>query len=82
MHVSYEFGHWFHHHLQRYNINRADKGSRLGPTVYDTVAVEGISVEALIDTGSPVTIASLEMVLKSNRPKEQTDAQWMKSTRK
>ena len=34
----------------------ADKGSRLGPTVYDTVAVEGIS----IDTGSPAIIASLE----------------------
>ena len=63
----------------------ADKGSRLGPTVYDTVAVEGISVEALIDTGSPATIASLEFVLKvlkSNRPKEQTDAQWKESTRK
>ena len=63
----------------------ADKGSRLGPTVYDTVAVEGISVEALIDTGSPATIASLEFVLKvlkSNRPKEQTDAQWIESTRK
>ena len=63
----------------------ADKGSRLGPTVYATVALEGISVEALIDTGSPATIASLEFVwkvLKSNRPKEQTDAQWIESTRK
>ena len=62
----------------------ADKGSRLGPTVYDTVAVEGISVQALIDTGSPATIASLEFVLKvlkSNRSKEQTDAQWIESTR-
>ena len=38
----------------------ADKGSRLGPTVYDTVEVEGIS----IDTGSPAIIASLEFVLK------------------
>ena len=63
----------------------AEEGSRLGPTVYAPVAVDGVSAVALIDTGSPATIASLEFVLKvfrHNRPQDQTNAQWTEATRK
>lgn len=62
----------------------AEERSRLGPTVYAPVAVEGVSAVALIDTGSPATIASLEFVLKvfqHNRPKDQTNAQWTEVAR-
>ena len=58
-------------------------GTRLGPTVYAPITVDGVTTDALVDTGSPATIVSLEFalkVLRQNRPKEQTDAQWIEST--
>lgn len=61
----------------------AESGPRLGPTVYTPVVVNGVSTDALIDTGSPVTIVSLEFILKvlrQNRPQDQTDTQWIEST--
>ena len=63
----------------------AGERSRLGPTVYAPVSVGGVSTDALVDTGSPATIVSLEFALKvfqHNRPKEQTNAQWIESTHK
>ena len=50
---------------------------RLGPTVYAPVAVDGVTTNALVDTGSPATIVSLEFalkVLRRNRPEEQTES--------
>ena len=50
-----------------------ESGSRLGPTVFAPIAVNGVSTEALVDTGSPATIVSLEFVLsvlRKNRPKD------------
>lgn len=35
--------------------------SILGPTVTSTVEVNGVPTEALLDTGSPVTIVSLDL---------------------
>ena len=61
----------------------AESGPRLGPTVYTPVVVNGVSTDALIDTGSPVTIVFLEFILKvlsQNRPQDQTDTQWIEST--
>jgi len=35
----------------------------LGPTIYTEVEFEGIPVQAMLDTGSPVTIVSLKFAL-------------------
>ena len=62
----------------------AESGPRLGPTVYVPVSVNGVSTDALVDTGSPATTVSLEFtlkVLRQTRPEDQTDAQWIESTR-
>jgi hypothetical protein len=43
--------------------NRGASGStkaKLGPTVFVPVAVNGVTTKALIDTGSPATIISLD----------------------
>ena len=37
--------------------------SQLGPTLTTKVQVEGVSVQALLDTGSPASIISLDLVL-------------------
>ena len=61
-----------------------EAGPRLGPTVYTPITVDRVTTDALVDTGSPATIVSLEFalkVLRKNRPKEQTDAQWIELTR-
>ena len=58
---------------------------RLGPTVFAPISVNGVSTEALVDTGSPAAIVSLEFVLsvlRKNRPKNQTNDQWMELTRR
>ena len=60
----------------------AGEGLRLGPTVYGPVTVNGVTTNALVDTGSPTTIVSLEFFLKvlhRNRPNGQTDLEWKKS---
>ena len=56
--------------------------SLLGPTLTAEVKLEGRTVKALLDTGSPVTIASLEYLLdtwKNQRPTNQTLAEWRKA---
>ena len=65
------------------NLVVPEAGPRLGPTVFAPISVDGISTEALVDTGSPATIVSLEFVLRvlqKNRPKNQTNDQWMEQT--
>lgn len=51
----------------------------LGPTLTAEVKFEGRPVQALLDTGSPVTIVSLEFLLQTlakQRPASQTVAEW------
>ena len=51
------------------------EGPTLGPTVLVNVLLEGHPVKALVDTGSPITIASIEClldVLAKNRMEGQT----------
>ena len=60
------------------------EGASLGPTIYGEVEFEGMPVRALLDTGSPVTIASLDCVLqalaKLRTPEQMPDA-WEKMVR-
>ena len=54
-------------------------GLKLGPTLTTEVEIEGVSVQALLDTGSPATIVSLNLILEvlaSQRPKSQSPADW------
>ena len=55
----------------------------LGPTIMAKVEVNGVSTEALIDTGSLATIISLDfamVVMAKERPKFQTVEEWMVAT--
>ena len=66
------------------NLVVPESGPRLGPTVFAPISVNGVSTEALVDTGSPATIVSLEFVLsvlRKNQSKNQTNDQWMELTR-
>ena len=57
----------------------------LGPVVTAEVLLEGESVSALVDTGSPVTIVSLECIVKTlarKRCPEQSPAQWRREVEK
>ena len=52
---------------------------QLGPTVYADLELEGCRVKALVDTGSPATIVSLDFLLNSlakGRAREQTPTGW------
>ena len=56
-----------------------DEGNSLGPTLSACVEFEGIPVEALLDTGSPVTIVSMQFLLEAlakQKPKEQGPTEW------
>ena len=57
----------------------------LGPTIRTQVMLEGESVEALVDTGSPATIVSLKCiidVLARKRPPGQSPQQWREAVQK
>ena len=43
-----------------HGVTSSDVSSKLAPVLISIVEVEGEPVEALLDTGSPVTIISLE----------------------
>lgn len=46
--------------------------------------MEGVEVDALLDTGSPASIVSLDFIiiaLAKTKPKEQTNAQWKTEVR-
>ena len=60
-------------------------GARLRPAVFATVGVNGVETKALVDTGSPATIISLDLVmtvLAKERKREVTPAQWREDTMK
>ena len=64
------------------NVTNSDKssGSALGPTITSQVQVNGISTDALVDTGSPVTIISLDFAMIVSA-KERTKFQgWKEAT--
>ena len=51
----------------------------LGPTLTSEVSLEGVPVKALLDTGSPISIVSLEVFLKTcaqNRQSDETPEEW------
>ena len=57
----------------------------LGPTPVSQVTLDSAPVQALLDTGSPISIVSLEFYLKAaaqNRTAEQTPADWGKDVLK
>ena len=59
--------------------------NRLGPNTMAKIYVSGVLTQALVDTGSPATIASLEFMLDiffSQRKESQTPAQWREDTEK
>ena len=54
-------------------------GLRLGPTLTAEVEIEGVPVQALVDTGSPATIVSLDLILEAlaaGKLSNQTPDQW------
>ena len=56
-----------------------DKGNSLGPSLSACVEFEGISVKALLDIGSAVTIMSMRFLLEAlakQKPKEQGPTEW------
>ena len=56
-----------------------DEGNRLGLTLSACVEFEGSPVEALLDTGSPVTIVLKRFLLQAlakQKPKEQGPTEW------
>ena len=60
-------------------LNTSAKGTRLGPVPTSEVQLEGEQVMALLDTGSPLTIVSLEhllQVLAKRKPQTQTPEEW------
>ena len=66
------------------NLVVPESGPRLGLTVFAPISVNRVLTEALVDTGSPATIVSLEFVLsvlRKNQSKNQTNDQWMELTR-
>ena len=55
----------------------------LSSTPRTTIHVDGVTAVALVDTGSPAIIISLDLarrVLVKNRSETQTPAQWRDST--
>ena len=59
--------------------------SKLGPTITTEVEVNGISTEALVDTGSPVTIISLDfamIVMAKERNQFTNVKEWQEATLK
>ena len=62
-----------------------DEGSRLGPSLYTEVWVNGVPAKTLIDTGSLATIISLEFVMDNmvrERRTDQSKEQWRVDTLK
>ena len=57
--------------------------SRLGPSVTTKVFVNGVPTQALIDTGSPATVVSLQFVLDifvKQKEDDKTPTQWREET--
>ena len=60
-----------------------EAGGHLGPSVLAEVSVNGVPTQALVDTGSPATVISLDFllgILVKERSEQQTPAEWCKAT--
>ena len=60
-------------------LQEADVNAQLGPTLTSEVQFEGSLVNALLDTGSPSTIISLEFLLEAlakQKTPEETPQEW------
>jgi len=73
--------------LVMHNVAATGQGSeaKLGPTILAEVAVNGVPVQALINTESPATIISLGIVISvfaQGRTEGQTPSQWREKTLK
>ena len=71
--------------LHSLSSSHFDPSSSLGPTLTSKVILEDVSVDALLDTGSPVTIASLNFIVKAlaaRKPASQTKEEWKADVRK
>ena len=58
-----------------------DRSPHLGPTVFVSMEVNGVNTNALVDTGSPATIISLEYILQilaDQREQHVPFGQWKK----
>ena len=77
-----------HHQSQVMNTLAADGESgdgKLGPTVFTEIQGNGIPTRALIDTGSPATVTSMDFVVDiftKERRSQQTPQQWEEETMK
>ena len=61
-----------------------ETGSDLGPTLSVEVDFEGSPVNALLDTGSPVSIVFLQFLLQAlarQKPNEQDPTEWAAAVR-
>ena len=68
-----------------HSISSKESGVELGPVPSALVEFEGEQVQALLDTGSPVTIVSLVFLLKvweKKRTSEQSPEEWRKQVEK
>ena len=69
-------------HLLEKHHNR---DNQLGPNTRAEIYINGVPIQALVDTGSPATIAFLEFMLDiffKGRKESQTPAQWREDTEK
>ena len=69
--------------LKRISSIEGDDQSHLGPTVFVDVEVNGVKTTALVDTGSPATIISLDFVMQivaSQRHPSIPIEKWRKQT--
>ena len=67
-----------------YGVKVSKDTATLGPTPTTEVLLDDLPVSALLDTGSPISIVSLEFFLKSaakKRTSAQTPAEWGKAVR-
>ena len=65
------------------SLTTRDKTSKLGPSVFVKLGVNGVLTDALIDTGSPATIVSLQFILgilANSKDDSQTVQEWRNET--
>ena len=70
--------------MHKISPETTDKDSTLGPTPTSKVFLDGMATTALVDTGSPVSIVSLDFFLKAsaaNRGQSQTPDAWGEAVR-
>ena len=63
------------------SIDEHNRG-HLGPVINAQVELEGVTTNALLDTGSPATIVSLEFLIKARlkqKPANQSREEWEES---